>query len=120
MTTSTTHTFGHSDEASEIQNSRDFYLRGAFEGALSATNITETVTSEIGSVVNDDFDPGEYLNAEVMRQRYQHMSQCDLYNRVLALEGYIFGATGTEAPEHMNVSEYDDDLGEMDESQFMN
>ncbi|NTE81637.1 hypothetical protein G6M12_08725 [Agrobacterium tumefaciens] len=119
MTTNSTTIIKPADEAEQIANARDFYLRGAFEGALSATTAADAVTTTTINLENEDGDPGEYVNADAMRQRYQHMSRDDLYERVIALEGYIFGATGIEAPEQMEVPESADDLGEMDTSHFV-
>lgn len=119
MTAISTPIIKPADEAEQIANARDFYLRGAFEGALSATTAADAVTANDDNLENEDGDPGEYINADAMRQRYEHMSREDLYERVIALEGYIFGATGTEAPDRMEVPESEDDLGEMDTSHFM-
>lgn len=119
MTAISTPIIRPSDEAEQIANARDFYLRGAFEGALSATTAADAVTTTTSNLENEDGDPSEYLNADAMRQRYQHMSPDDLYERVIALEGYIFGATGIEAPEQMEVPESGDDLGEIDTSHVM-
>lgn len=134
MTAISTSVIKLTDEAEKIANARDFYLRGAFQGALSTTvtengkdcenGIEPTLSlSEKGEVIEtwpeecnpEGNDPGEYINAEAMRQRYQHMSRDDLYDRVLALEGYIFGATGSEAPRYLEVSDYVSDLEEVDD-----
>lgn len=119
MTAISTPIIKPADEAEQIANARDFYLRGAFEGALSATSAADPVTATDENLENEDGDPGEYINADAMRQRYEHMSRDDLYNRVLALEGYIFGATGIEAPQQMELAESEDDLWEMDTSHFV-
>ncbi len=120
MDTTSTPITKPADEAEHVANARDFYLRGAFEGALSATTAADAVTATDENMENEDGDPGEYINADAMRLRYQHMSRDDLYERVIALEGYIFGATGSEAPDRMEVPESEDDLGEIDTSSFVN
>lgn len=107
----------NTDEANQASDARAFYLRGAYEGALAFTSAPKNEAAHNSASANENGQPGEHSYADALRQRYQKMSREELFDRVLSLEGYVFGLTGNEAPQNMELPEDDgEDWGDMDES----
>ena len=96
------------------KHARNLYTCAAMTGALALTGeaeVTRTDDDEIEPVVlclnngelveiwPEQDNPGEYANADELHRRYGNLTREQLFERLLTVEGYLFGYTGRTAPE---------------------